>query len=507
MTALYGRPTRPRCVAVADRARSARPEVTGAAAPGRRERSPSRRVHGVGRVPVQRRGGERRRPRDQRRRRDRTGPRCPTSATSSCSAPTRRCRWRASATRRRSRPRPTTPRDLAVHDRQPDARQRDLRGGGARLLPQRRAATARSRRSRGSGASCYLPQLPVGRLVETPLDIKRAARPVRRRERRRSLRQTALTTGYDFLTDGAEATGSALAALVGPANATRADLPTRGRSSDLASRFTGKTPPDRHPLGQRALQPLAAAARGAATAVRRLSTADVPAPAARTRRSRDRIIFTMGCHGGLNVAEHAPARRAGAAAGDRLGRELRRARGPPSTSRTPASATATRTSNALSERLMSTLRGQAEPGEADRRALGNDARTTTSPAPAPTASTTRRCCSRGDALRAAVLADRGRDRAAGADAAAPSSPTRSAGLNVARDDGGADADRAHDRPTAASGTSPSRTGRRPLPADPAAVRARRHRAGRDRARDRDHVARRRTTSQGVDPVLATRRST
>jgi CSLREA domain-containing protein len=155
----------------------------------------------------------------------------------------------------------------------------------------------------------YLPTIPTSRLVETPLQIQRqletfvAANGVLDPA-------TALTTGYDFLSDGAVAIKSALDLLVGNAGAGSNALiddpanPNDGwDATALRNVFTNKTPPDEvltvnahynHYL----LQP--------ATGTTLVSTADLPAlptnPAVEPAFAR-RILFTMGCHGGLNVAD------------------------------------------------------------------------------------------------------------------------------------------------------------------------------------------------------------
>ena len=67
--------------------------------------------------------------------------------------------------------------------------------------------------------------------------------------------------------------------------------------SHLGTAFTNKRRPGRRPLRQRALQPLAAAAGRRPTLVSTANLPDVEDAFA------DRILFTMGCHGGLNVPD------------------------------------------------------------------------------------------------------------------------------------------------------------------------------------------------------------
>ncbi len=146
----------------------------------------------------------------------------------------------------------------------------------------------------------YLPQLAVGRLVETPIEIQRqlelyvAANGLLTPD-------SALTTAYDFLTDGGKAVKAGLDAVV-PATASNGLLSDTWDAAQLRGAFTGKNPPD-DILSVNAhydhwrLQP--------ATGRELLSSASLPAvptdPAVEPAFAR-RILFTMGCHGGLNVA-------------------------------------------------------------------------------------------------------------------------------------------------------------------------------------------------------------
>ena len=101
---------------------------------------------------------------------------------------------------------------------------------------------------------------------------------------------------------------------------------------------------------------------------------------------------------------------------------------------------------------------------------------------------------RGDALRAAVLADRGRDGAARADRRRRSSPTRSRAARRRRSTMAPSLTEQHRRPAAASGIGRAAPGRRHYRPIQPRLRAGRDRARPDRARDHHHVARRRTTS-------------
>ena len=103
----------------------------------------------------------------------------------------------------------TSPRDLEFTTPEPHARQRDLRGRRARLLPHRRRLRHASRRSRGSGASCSCRRCRSAGSSRRPPTSSAQLKVSTSTRTGRSTAGSALTTGYDFLTDGAEATGSA----------------------------------------------------------------------------------------------------------------------------------------------------------------------------------------------------------------------------------------------------------------------------------------------------------
>src|SRR3954454_2675214 len=160
----------------------------------------------------------------------------------------------------------------------------------------------------------YLPDLAVGRLVETPEEIQGqldqftgaggALTP-----------STALTTGYDFLADGAHAVDSALAHDVTGARSALIDDPGSTspwtKAALLAKLFpsTGGSPYldsiNAHFDHNRALT----AAGNAATSSDLFTVTDItnhtpPAsPPDPTAGLRGRVLFSMGCHAGLNVPE------------------------------------------------------------------------------------------------------------------------------------------------------------------------------------------------------------
>jgi Tol biopolymer transport system component len=147
------------------------------------------------------------------------------------------------------------------------------------------------------GRDLYLPNVAVGRLVETPLEIQHQLELYIAAGGQLAPTKT-LATGYDFLTDGAQAVAAALTGI----GSTHNELIGETWNADqLKSAFTNKTPPD-DVLSVNAhyshwlLQP----AHGTAL----VSTGDLPPlPSGSVEPAfARRILFTMGCHAGLNVA-------------------------------------------------------------------------------------------------------------------------------------------------------------------------------------------------------------
>ena len=153
----------------------------------------------------------------------------------------------------------------------------------------------------------YLPDLAVGRLVETPGEIGAqldqfvsaggALTP-----------SSAVTTGYDFLADGAHAVDSALGGDSIAARSTLIDDPGATaawtRSQLVSALFASGTTPapyvdsvNAHFDHNRAL-PSAGNATGTQNDL--FTVADVDA---NTGRIAGRLLFSMGCHAGLNVPD------------------------------------------------------------------------------------------------------------------------------------------------------------------------------------------------------------
>ena len=147
------------------------------------------------------------------------------------------------------------------------------------------------------GRDLYLPNVAVGRLVETPVEIQRQLELYVAAGGQLAPTKT-LATGYDFLTDGAEAVA---AALTGIGSAHNTLISDSWNATELSDAFTSKSPPD-DVLSVNAhyshwlLQPAAGPAL--------VSTGDLPPlPSGSVEPAfARRILFTMGCHAGLNVA-------------------------------------------------------------------------------------------------------------------------------------------------------------------------------------------------------------
>ena len=165
------------------------------------------------------------------------------------------------------------------------------------------------------GHDLPLAQTPVSRLLETPADM---AGQFEQYTAANGLLdpKSELTTGYDFLTDGAEDINTGLVGqfpgiapdtLISPTGAT-----APWQRSDFLAKYFGKTKigPDGTPVPDvpDVISPNAhyshwlaqPAGPGSITSLSQMvTTADVPG----ADKLAGRIVFTMGCHGGLNVSD------------------------------------------------------------------------------------------------------------------------------------------------------------------------------------------------------------
>ena len=170
-------------------------------------------------------------------------------------------------------------------------RERSLRRRGARLLPERQ----RLRRVHGDAVARprpYLPNVAVGRLVETSTDIERQLLLYENKNGQLEPHST-LTTAYDFLTDGGEAVAAGLAPLGGASSL----ISETWTAANLGTAFTNNpTPADVLSVNAHYSHWLLQPAAGT-TLVSTDDLPDVEGP------FTARILFTMGCHGGLNVPD------------------------------------------------------------------------------------------------------------------------------------------------------------------------------------------------------------
>jgi CSLREA domain-containing protein len=155
----------------------------------------------------------------------------------------------------------------------------------------------------------YVPNLSVGRLVETPADIVRTLNNFVSTSVGGHLDPTSsLTTGYDFLFDGAQGVNAALSSRVGPTNAAHLfDNPAvTGDSWDLSQLLAAFLPSSGAPsitslnghASHYQFEPPNSDTTGARSP---LFTSDMLRDS--TSSLANRLVFSMGCHAGLSVAD------------------------------------------------------------------------------------------------------------------------------------------------------------------------------------------------------------
>ncbi len=142
----------------------------------------------------------------------------------------------------------------------------------------------------------YVPDLAVGRLVETPADIVKAVDQYVSSNGRRSP-TTAYTAGYDFNSDGAQAVADTLRFRV-PNGAAFTTINETWNRTDAIAGFAaaahGYASVNAHYDAYRALP---ADQNSGGVESQLLTSADLPADLT------GGVLFTIGCHAGLNVAD------------------------------------------------------------------------------------------------------------------------------------------------------------------------------------------------------------
>ncbi len=142
----------------------------------------------------------------------------------------------------------------------------------------------------------YVPDVALGRLVETPTDITRAVDAYVASNGIRTP-NTAYTAGYDFNADGAQLVADTLATKV-PTGSARTSISSAWTRDDaiagLAAAAHGYASVNAHYDAYRALP---ANENSGGTQNQLLTTADLPGDLT------GGVLFTIGCHAGLSVAD------------------------------------------------------------------------------------------------------------------------------------------------------------------------------------------------------------
>ena len=150
-----------------------------------------------------------------------------------------------------------------------------------------------------SGQGPYVPELAVGRLVETPTQI--LSQITQYINRNGAINPTrALTTGYDFLSDGAAKISADFKAKVGTNNAQELINNTWTKNNLLSAMFPASNPPVLDSINAHYdhFRSLPADENAAQRETILYTTADLAG-----RSTAGRVIFTMGCHSALPVSD------------------------------------------------------------------------------------------------------------------------------------------------------------------------------------------------------------
>ncbi|MDQ1446601.1 MAG: hypothetical protein QOI20_3065 [Acidimicrobiaceae bacterium] len=146
----------------------------------------------------------------------------------------------------------------------------------------------------------YVPDLAVGRLVETPADVVAQVNQFTTALGKLDPK-SSLTTGYDFLADGSQAVSNSLASRITDGTKRKTLInETWAKSDELAALFPAAGSPDVASLNAhydhyRSLPALGNSTQDESDLV---TTADI---ASHPQTLSKRILFTMGCHAGLSM--------------------------------------------------------------------------------------------------------------------------------------------------------------------------------------------------------------
>src|SRR5262245_37290377 len=149
------------------------------------------------------------------------------------------------------------------------------------------------------GNGPYVPELAVGRLVETPSEILAQINQYVTRNGAIAPAKS-LTTGYDFLTDGATRISSSFATRLGPANAQALINNSWSKFDLLNAMFPPTNPPQISSINAHYdhFRALPADENAAQRESILFTSADLAG-----RSTSGRVFFTMGCHSALPVSD------------------------------------------------------------------------------------------------------------------------------------------------------------------------------------------------------------
>jgi PKD repeat protein len=162
-----------------------------------------------------------------------------------------------------------------------------------------------------NGRELYVPDRPIARLVETPEEIGAAADAFSASngvlDYSTAASAKALVTGYDFFTDGATATAANLASKLSTSTLINPTWTADDLRCAMLGEATGCTSPSVIAANAHYTHYLALSANGFGTHnfADTLKSNEVAAAGGTAPTLQRHVVFTMGCHGGLNVPDRA----------------------------------------------------------------------------------------------------------------------------------------------------------------------------------------------------------
>jgi hypothetical protein len=159
----------------------------------------------------------------------------------------------------------------------------------------------------------YIPDVALGRLVETPAEMERSIDPYLANQRLAA--STALVAGYDFLIDGSVAVDTALGSVIPAASRTTQINNTWTRANIEAALYPAGASPYVVALNAHFDHYKALPAAGNTTNDQS-DMLTTQAVISQPNRLQGRLVFSIGCHSGLNVPDGYLGVGAGARAKD-----------------------------------------------------------------------------------------------------------------------------------------------------------------------------------------------